>query len=700
MGEAVDVPSAPARTQPAPRGNRAVASASHPNARAARRGAGRYHLPARYVARAVPEYYADVDGGVTWQPDVYRLVGDLAREERACRVVDVGCGRGRKVATLHPELDVVGIDYGDNLQHCIASYPWGRWIEADLESDAPLPLHSQDLQKAVVVAADVIEHLVRPERLLARLRAMLAQASLAVLTTPERRLTHGAGHLGPPPNPAHVREWTLGELCEFATAAGLEVAWAGLTASESTTYERRTSVLLLVGEGRDAASRQRLAARTMVLLDDYDRERGSGAAPPSGPTAGAAAGVLTRDAAARSADVVSIVMRTNNRPRLLERAIASVIAQSWPSWQLIVVNDAGDRQTVERTVRAAAGGDQRVAVIHRDSSLGMEDATNAGLAAATGDYVTLLDDDDTWEPAFLATCIARLRRSAPGVRGVVTHSTRVVERVQSAGVDEIERTPFTPGLAGVTLAQLTQRNLFPVNAFVYERSALDAVGAYRADLPVLGDWEFNLRFVRQFDIDVVPDALANVHVRPDAGAGTVANSPPALHLAYDARIRNELLRADLDAGRLGLGLLASLRPLLVDRDEVARHVDALSRERERLETQQWTAIHEPLVTGAIARLLRRRARTVVLTGAGRLAGLMAARLDGVGVRCVAVGDNDERKWGAACHRQTVASMVDAVAAESDAVVVTSIAHGQAIAAQVRKLLATRGSRRAVLRVGA
>lgn len=126
------------------------------------------------------------------------------------------------------------------------------------------------------------------------------------------------------------------------------------------------------------------------------------------------------------------------------------------------------------------------------------------------------------------------------------------------------------GLEAVTLVQLTQRNLFPVNAFVYEREAAAAVGGYRAHLPVLGDWDFNLRFVTQFDVDVLPQPLARVHQRPAATAGANANSAPALHRAWDAHLRNAWLRDDLAAGRLGIGLLANLRPLLANHDTLSR----------------------------------------------------------------------------------------------------------------------------------
>ncbi len=674
---------------------------------------GAYHLPAAYVSRPVPEYYADIDRGTTWQPDVYRLVRDLGRELGLARVIDIGCGQGRKVAALAPEFDVVGLDVGPNLAHCRATYPWGRWIETNLELDAPPPVADAELAASVVVASDVIEHLVRPEVLLARIRRMLDAAPIAVLTTPERALTHGAAHLGPPPNAAHVREWTLDELRAFAASAGLRVAYAGVTASESDTWARKTSMLVLTGAADAAAQHQHLAARADALLALYDRERGGGPSPSAGggPRAAMASGPSGGAADAVASDVISIVMRTKDRPVLLERAVRSVVAQTWPAWQLVIVNDAGDRAAVEAVVAATVPRDPRVVVVHRPESVGMEAATNAGLAAATGRYVTILDDDDSWEPAFLATCAAHLAQPRPErVRGVVTHSTRIVERLSAGGMEEVAREAFTPDLRGVSLALLTQRNQFPVNAFVYERAALAVVGGYREDLPVLGDWDFNLRFVRAFDVDVLPLALANYHVRPETATGTCANSPHALHLAYETRVRNDLLRADLDAGRVGLGLLASLRALLVDHDAMLRHTDALGREQAALAAHEAArqqqvaeelarlaararALHQPMAASIARRLRRAGARRVAIVGTGELADLTAAAAAAEGLAVCAVGDNNTARHGQAWRDLVITSIEEAVAADVDAVALTSVAHAAVLGAQVRRLCRTRGLRR-------
>mmetsp|Transcript_126749 Transcript_126749/g.405862 ORF Transcript_126749/g.405862 Transcript_126749/m.405862 type:complete len:210 (+) Transcript_126749:557-1186(+) len=78
---------------------------------------------------------------------------------------------------------------------------------------------------SIVIAAEVVEHLRRPRRLLRVLRRLLAPgggAVAAVLTTPDRDAWYDRRyHLGPPHNPAHVREWNATEFVRFLACEGL-----------------------------------------------------------------------------------------------------------------------------------------------------------------------------------------------------------------------------------------------------------------------------------------------------------------------------------------------------------------------------------------------------------------------------------------------------------------------------------------------
>ena len=192
---------------------------------------------------------------MVWQPDVYLEAASLAALLGATTIVDVGCGSAEKVAVFRNEYKIVGVDFGVNIEACRARYDWGDWIGADLDDDdSPLPLSS--LNDSIVVCADVIEHVVHPERLLRKLRDLLERGATAlVLTTPERDLRRGRKHIGPSPNVAHVREWALDELRGFMADEGLE-GYFGLTRTNDTAPYLHTIFAVIPGAGLGARAEE------------------------------------------------------------------------------------------------------------------------------------------------------------------------------------------------------------------------------------------------------------------------------------------------------------------------------------------------------------------------------------------------------------------------------------------------------------
>lgn len=205
-----------------------------------------YFIKEGYRSRREPEYFVDENLNAVWQPDLYPEAATIARRLGVHRIIDVGCGTAGKLATLHPEFDIVGIDYGSNIEVCQARYDFGTWIDVDLDTSQTLGWH--DVAASVLVCGDVIEHLLNPENLLRLLRRALDDGAAALLlTTPDRELTNEPGHLGPPPNHAHVREWAIEELKRFMESEGL-VGFFGLTRSNDVMPYLRTILAAIPGE--------------------------------------------------------------------------------------------------------------------------------------------------------------------------------------------------------------------------------------------------------------------------------------------------------------------------------------------------------------------------------------------------------------------------------------------------------------------
>jgi len=200
-------------------------------------------LPAGYTSRPVPEYFEDSvtqETGIIWQPEVYPYAGWLAKELGCERIIDVGCGRAGKLSQMHPAFAITGLDFGSNLDFCRGQYPQGQWREIDFDQATDWQLPVAELSSAVMICADVIEHLRDPRPLLSNLLSCLQHAPAAIISTPERELTRGVRHAGPPDNPAHTREWSLSELVDLLHREGFTVDYAGLTPSNDREPERKT----------------------------------------------------------------------------------------------------------------------------------------------------------------------------------------------------------------------------------------------------------------------------------------------------------------------------------------------------------------------------------------------------------------------------------------------------------------------------
>jgi glycosyltransferase involved in cell wall biosynthesis len=141
----------------------------------------------------------------------------------------------------------------------------------------------------------------------------------------------------------------------------------------------------------------------------------------------------------------SVIVPTHGRPELLSAAIASVLGQTVVDFELLVVDDASDPPAV-------VPGDARARLLRVDRNRGPAAARNVGIAAATGEYLAFLDDDDLFMPSRLevaleglasapiAICWSRFHDRPPGRHRVLTGDVR----------DSILDGP-TPGLGATAL---------------------------------------------------------------------------------------------------------------------------------------------------------------------------------------------------------------------------------------------------------
>ncbi|WP_186329347.1 glycosyltransferase family 2 protein [Agrococcus jejuensis] len=253
----------------------------------------------------------------------------------------------------------------------------------------------------------------------------------------------------------------------------------------------------------------------------------------------------------------SVIVRTRNRPLLLERALASIAGQTMRELQVVVVNDGGDVAPVEALLDAVRDrlGDLRV--VHHETSVGRPQAMLAGMALADAPAFVFHDDDDSWEPEFLERTLEHLD-AHPDEVGVATRCTVVWEEVVDGAVHELRREVLSDGMTRVGfIATLTQNSTPPI-CLVLRRAAYDDAGGYDPTLTALADWELLLRVLRLGRIGLVdgpPLALWHRREGQQGDAGNSVHAEEHVHDRFNETIRDDYLRRSLvDEAALGSAL--------------------------------------------------------------------------------------------------------------------------------------------------
>jgi glycosyltransferase involved in cell wall biosynthesis len=255
---------------------------------------------------------------------------------------------------------------------------------------------------------------------------------------------------------------------------------------------------------------------------------------------------------------VSVIIPTRDRPTLLRAALDSVLAQTRPVTQIVVVDDAseGDHGWNDLVARSPA-----IELTHCPRRGGAAAARNLGLDRATGDHVVFLDDDDLLAPAFVEHGLARLHAD-PTVAGVFFR----YEVIGGTDVDAAGTARAMPPLVrsnnAVCRTTLEQRPitaflryLVPIHSALVRRSAIGPL-RFPAMLPQGEDTYFWIALAaagRRFVLDERPYALVRRH--PGNMTRSTLGYVRAIQPCYRRLLADRLLAAPDDVYLAHLKLL-------------------------------------------------------------------------------------------------------------------------------------------------
>jgi glycosyltransferase involved in cell wall biosynthesis len=237
---------------------------------------------------------------------------------------------------------------------------------------------------------------------------------------------------------------------------------------------------------------------------------------------------------------VTVVVAARDAAQTLGGTLASIQAQTFEEWDVVVVDDGSQDATAD-VVRAASG---RIRLLHNETPQGPGAARNRAIREAAGALVATLDADDVWKPRYLESQVAAYERAlASGRRvGVVCCDAELARDDGPTGgrwSDRVGR------VEEIGIENLLEENVV-FTSVLMPRSVFLAVGGYDEN-PALGveDYDLWLRILEaNWEIVMNPEVLAVYRLSADARSAKVARMAEGAALTLTKALARGALTKD------------------------------------------------------------------------------------------------------------------------------------------------------------
>lgn len=194
---------------------------------------------------------------------------------------------------------------------------------------------------------------------------------------------------------------------------------------------------------------------------------------------------------------VSAIIPCFNAETTIERAILSVVSQTIPVFEIIVVND-GSTDASGRLLEGLKSNYPQLKVIHQENK-GVSYARNIAIQAALGNYILTLDADDYFDPSFVEKALIKFSEDA-SYGGIMCGYVRIVK--------EKKVKPYIPPMVSLSSCLLNNGVL---SCLLFKKEVVITAGAYDTAMSKgYEDWDLNIRILKLgYTFGVVKEVLFN-----------------------------------------------------------------------------------------------------------------------------------------------------------------------------------------------
>lgn len=188
-------------------------------------------------------------------------------------------------------------------------------------------------------------------------------------------------------------------------------------------------------------------------------------------------------------DLVSIVMATYNRARLLPQAIESVLNQTYQNIEFIIIDD-GSQDGTQELISRYRGRDKRIVYLKNAANKGQSHSLNAGIENSRGDFLMFLDDDCEYLPGKVDTDVALMQSINPSPS--LIYDNMWVERV-----DGKTTLPLNKKDAFITAESIFSCNytFLDQSTWFCKKACIKGIGGFDRELSAYNDIDLLMRLL-------------------------------------------------------------------------------------------------------------------------------------------------------------------------------------------------------------
>ncbi|MFO7992135.1 MAG: glycosyltransferase family 2 protein [Thermoplasmata archaeon] len=201
---------------------------------------------------------------------------------------------------------------------------------------------------------------------------------------------------------------------------------------------------------------------------------------------------------------VSVVIPTYNRSKKLKRAVKSVLNQTYPHFELIIVDDNSTDDT-KQVVEDSRVKDERIRYHKNKVNLGGGGTRNKGIELSRNDFIAFLDDDDQWLPTKLEKQVKVLKDTTHDYCGVYTGLIKIRK-----GEPISEKMIYREGNLFEDL--LWENIIGSTSVILLKKECLMDVGGFTENLPASQELELYLRLSEKYKFKCIAEPLVRYHI--------------------------------------------------------------------------------------------------------------------------------------------------------------------------------------------